>query len=112
MASVRGSARLIYTPDWVATLADPKDTADDDMPGSNGQRPLVLHVAKARDGGQCGPVPLVHHYFTGNWTQDGGTPRQDVDPGVLQVFTEVRPSGKAPRNRAAAGTPAANGGQP
>jgi replicative DNA helicase len=108
MASVRGSARLIYTPDWVATLADPKDTADDDMPGSNGQRPLVLHVAKARDGGQCGPVPLVHHYFTGNWTQDGGTPRQDVDPGVLQVFTEVRPSGKAPRNRAAAGTPAAS----
>jgi replicative DNA helicase len=102
MASVRGSARLIYTPDWVATLADPKDTADDDMPGSNGQRPLVLHVAKARDGGQCGPVPLVHHYHTGNWTQEGGTPRQDVDPGVLQVFAEVRPSGKAPRNRAAA----------
>jgi replicative DNA helicase len=86
MTGMRGSARLAYSPNWVARLVDPMMVVEEEAPTKNGTthtrtkkvrqkdqtdstRTLWLEVQKARGGGKHGRTVLTHLYRTGNWLE-------------------------------------------
>ena len=67
ITSVRGSARLIYRPDFVLLL-QPPPTTETPMQGlDDGAADLRLSVEKARDGGQLGTHNLIHLWRVGQF---------------------------------------------